>query len=153
MQLKQILLPLTMTTSLLVIGCSASKAPVPKAPSGFTFAQDDDPELKKASQEARDHWSEFVQAFSVHNRDEKFAIKAVLYNEGKSEYKWITVGSIYDDKVVGRLNQDSAVLPNVKAGTTVTVKAPDVMDWAYVDSKGVQHGGFSQKILEKRSGK
>lgn len=136
-------------------GCSNMTAPkAPEAPKGFTFAKDDDPELAKAKAEAQSRWKEFAEAFAVRRKDEKFAINSCLYdNDNKrSEYKWIAVDRIYETQVVGHLEHDSAILPNIKAGMAVTVNLPDIADWAWVDSSGTQHGGFSLPILKKRAG-
>ena len=76
-----------------------------------------------------------------------------LVDDKKSEFKWIEVDKVYDDKVVGHLEKDSVYLPNVKAGMAVTVPVADIEDWAFVDAQGKQHGGASQAILQKRAQK
>jgi len=60
---------------------------------------------------------------------------------------------VYDNEIVGHLEKDSVYLPGIKAGMAVTVKLPDIEDWAFVDGKGEQHGGLSQAILKQRAGK
>lgn len=122
----------------------------PAAPDGFVKGKTVDPELAKVKADAQANFKEFVEAFAVKQKGEKFAINSCLVDGTKSEYKWIEVDKIYDNKVVGHLEKDSVYLPNVKAGMAVTVQVPDIEDWAYVDAKGTQHGGASQAILSKR---
>jgi uncharacterized protein YegJ (DUF2314 family) len=134
--------------------CSTKPADTsPAAPDGFVKGKTIDPELAKVKADAQANWKEFVEAFNVKQKGEKFAINSCLVDGAKSEYKWIEVDKIYasENKVVGHLEKDSIYLPNVKAGMAVTVLVPDIEDWAYVDAKGTQHGGASQAILSKRS--
>lgn len=140
--------------SSLLCGCNNNPlSSTPEPPKGFAYAKENDPELVKAKAEAQSRWKEFAEAFNVRKKDEKFAINACLYDNKLSEYKWIAVDRIYENKVVGHLEHDSAILPNIKAGMAVTVNIPDIEDWAWVDSNNTQHGGFSIEILKKRAGK
>ncbi len=133
--------------------CSPAQPPAPKAPEGFVAGKKEDPELAKVKADAQANWKEFVEAFNVKQKGEKFAINSCLYDDKKSEFKWIEVDKVYDDKVVGHLEKDSVYLPNVKAGMAVTVPVADIEDWAFVDAQGKQHGGASQAILQKRAQK
>ncbi len=133
--------------------CTPPQAEAPKAPAGFVNGKKDDPELAAVKADAQAKWKEFVEAFNVKQKGEKFAVNSCLYDSGKSEFKWIEVDRVYDNEIVGHLEKDSVYLPGIKAGMAVTVKVPDIEDWAFVDTKGVQHGGASQAILQKRAGK
>lgn len=144
---------LMMVAMVSLSACSAPQAEVPKAPEGFVNGKTVDPELAKVKADAQAKWKEFVEAFNVKQKGEKFAVNSCLYDSGKSEFKWIEVDRVYDNEIVGHLEKDSVYLPGIKAGMAVTVKVPDIEDWAFVDSKGVQHGGASQAILQKRAGK
>jgi uncharacterized protein YegJ (DUF2314 family) len=124
--------------------CSPAQPPAAKAPEGFVAGKKEDPELAKVKADAQANWKEFVEAFNVKQKGEKFAINSCLYDDKKSEFKWIEVDKVYDDKVVGHLEKDSVYLPNVKAGMAVTVPVADIEDWAFVDAKGNQHGGASR---------
>lgn len=150
------------TTSLIAVlslatvslsACTPAQPPAPKAPEGFVNGKKVDPELAKVKADAQANWKEFVEAFNVKQKGEKFAINSCLYDDKKSEFKWIEVDKVYDDRVVGHLEKDSVYLPNVKAGMAVTVPVADIEDWAFVDAKGNQHGGASQAILQKRAEK
>ncbi|MBX9672618.1 MAG: DUF2314 domain-containing protein [Candidatus Obscuribacterales bacterium] len=125
----------------------------PPAPSGYSFQKNDDPEMSKAVQQAKDSLPEFEAAFRARKPDEKFAVKAIMHGNNGSEYKWINVTTLQENKMVGRLEKDSVVMPSVKAGMTVSVAKNDIEDWAYIDSKHDQHGGFTQAVLQKREGK
>lgn len=134
--------------------CSNSpSATTPKAPEGFVNGKTVDPELAKVKVDAQANWKQFVEAFNVRKKGEKFAVNSCLYDDHKSEFKWIEVDRVYDNEIVGHLEKDSVYLPGIKAGMAVTVKLPDIEDWAYVDGQGVQHGGLSQTILKNRAGK
>ena len=109
--------------------------------------------MVKAVQQAKDSLPEFEAAFKARKPGEKFAVKALMYGDKGSEYKWINVTTLQEAKMVGRLEKDSVVMPNVKAGMTVNVAKNDIEDWAYIDAKHEQHGGFTQAVLQKREGK
>ena len=134
-------------------GGSLVPTQTPPAPFGYSFQKNDDPEMSKAVQQAKDSLPEFEAAFRARKPDEKFAVKAIMHGNNGSEYKWINVTTLQENKMVGRLEKDSVVMPSVKAGMTVSVAKNDIEDWAYIDSKHDQHGGFTQAVLQKREGK
>ncbi len=74
--------------------CSPAQPPAAKAPEGFVAGKKEDPELAKVKADAQANWKEFVEAFNVKQKGEKFAIKSCLYDDKKSEFKGIEVDKV-----------------------------------------------------------
>lgn len=112
---------------------------------------DDDPEMQRAVVEAQSRLPEFVRRFE--DRDgEHFSVKAPITSANNTEFIWIDVTAIRDNRIVGELGNDPANLPGYKLGQRVSVELDDIVDWMVVTDREKQEfvGGFSVAVLTKR---
>ncbi len=113
-------------------------------------ASNDDPELAKASAEAKKRWSEFAKA---HARPPKgaegfaaqFAFDAA---EGRKETLWIEVLKIDANEVQGKVANEPQHV-SLKLGESVKVPLSRMTDWLYYQD-GERIGGFTVDVLLKR---
>lgn len=113
-------------------------------------ASNDDPELSKASAEAKKRWSEFAKA---HNKPPKgaegfaaqFAFDAA---EGRKETLWIEVLKIDANEVQGKVANEPQHV-SLKLGESVKVPLSRMTDWLYYQD-GERIGGFTVDVLLKR---
>jgi uncharacterized protein YegJ (DUF2314 family) len=134
-------------TTLVLTACSSA----PKddmGDSNLVFRKENDPELAKATQEARSHWSIFTTAFAARDKTGKdfFTVKAPISDNGETEYFWIDVDAVNANTVLGRYDSDGDTITTVHKGDKVTVKAVDVVDWE-VSSGDRLKGDYSCLVL------
>lgn len=121
------------------------------APNGdaqVVAVSDQDPRLKKAENEAKQHWSEFMQAFK-NKEGAKFAVKGRIAEGDEAEYMWLSVTDIDENEVHGMLDNEPARLSKLKMGEDLHIKVSEVDDWMYVGRDQQPRGGFTIKALEK----
>lgn len=111
---------------------------------------DGDPELSKATAEAKKRWSEFAKAFESRNKGtEGFAAQFVFdAAEGQRESLWIEVVKIDADRVLGKVANEPQHVA-LKLGESVTVPLNKLKDWLYYRD-GERVGGFTVEVLLKR---
>jgi uncharacterized protein YegJ (DUF2314 family) len=106
---------------------------------------EDDPRMLAAVDEAIRHWPEFAAAFGRHE-GEAHAVKAPLTRGDRTEFIWIDVDRIENDRVQGRLGNEPMDLGGLRIGSAVEVPVSDVRDWVYVVD-GQPRGMFGTKVL------
>lgn len=106
---------------------------------------DDDPRMAAAVEEARRQWPDFVQAFGE-RRGSAHTVKVPITAGDNTEYIWVEVERIEDDRIHGRLGNDPVDLGDLRLGTAVDVPVSDVRDWMYLVD-GEPKGGFGLKVL------
>jgi uncharacterized protein YegJ (DUF2314 family) len=146
-------LALTLSLGACSKAASPDKAPAmikPAAPPGFTTADDSDPELIAAKEQALKGLGEFTAAFAKRDPEQKFAIKAPFREGLKEEHKWVVVDAVRKDEIDGHTERPFQTIKHLKVGQIITVNDYNIEDWAYTDKKGQQHGGFSVAVLRKR---
>ena len=104
--------------------------------------------LRRATQEARERWPEFVAAFQVRRAGEGFAVKKAFRNEGKVEHMWIDVTAIEGETIRGRLANEPKHIPFLKIKDPTTAQLDEVEDWLYMRGKE-QVGGFQARALKR----
>ncbi|MDF1815202.1 MAG: DUF2314 domain-containing protein [Verrucomicrobiales bacterium] len=112
---------------------------------------DNDPRMAAAEKTARDRWPEFVEAFAVKDLEdaEKFIVKAEFTEGTRSEFMWVTVTAIQENRVKGILTNDPHELVNVFRGAEVDFSLKRLNDWIYPGKDGTPVGGFTLDILSE----
>jgi uncharacterized protein YegJ (DUF2314 family) len=110
-------------------------------------AQDDDPRLVAAVEEARRRWPEFVAALAQPQPEQTFAVKAPIREGDKVEFTWLPDVRLEGDTVHGALGNDPVELKQVRQGDALRVPRGEVVDWVVVGPQGAQ-GGFTIHALK-----
>ncbi|MBC8064979.1 MAG: DUF2314 domain-containing protein [Chlorobia bacterium] len=110
---------------------------------------DDDPEMNKAIQKARDTLNSFIAELKKQGNRE-FAVKAGLSTpEGGIEHIWID-DPVYDgNQFKGKLGNEPLRLKDVKLGDPIVVEREKVSDWIIMDGEKMT-GGYTAKVLMER---
>jgi uncharacterized protein YegJ (DUF2314 family) len=108
---------------------------------------EEDPRMAEASNQARTRWNEFVEAFNSGNA-QHCAVKAPVTVGSRTEFIWITVDSIKDGLISGRLGNEPIDLGDLKLDSKVTVDTAVVADWVFFQDEQPT-GLFSLKALSE----
>lgn len=114
--------------------------------------REDDPEMKAAAAEARRRWPEFVTAFESREPDDIFSVKARVSDGTNSEFIWISVTALENDRIIGQLGNEPVALGGMKEGDLVRTTAGELNDWMYLRSDKKPVGGFTVHVLTRRMG-
>ena len=106
----------------------------------------DDPRMKRAVEEAKERWPEFIAAYEAGNGD-NFSIKAPVSDGRNTEFIWIEVKEIDGENIAGDLANDPVDLQFMKLGSRVRTTLSELNDWAYIKD-GDLIGGFTVKVLQ-----
>ena len=132
-------------------------------PAGLADAGDtitisrDDPKLKAAEAEAKEHWPEFLHAFKERSPGQYFAVKGRILEGDKGEYLWLQVTDV-DDKVVhGKVDNDPTMLKKVVRGADLHIPIAEVDDWLYNNApakgesaaKVESKGGYTLRVFDQ----
>lgn len=97
---------------------------------------------------ARKRFPEFEQQFKENGKKETFSVKAPFEENGAIDHMWIKVTGIDGKKIEGTIQGVSSNLPNLKAGSNVSVEADQIEDWLYTrDGEGI--GNFGLGLVER----
>jgi uncharacterized protein YegJ (DUF2314 family) len=118
---------------------------------GIINIENDDPEMKAATEKARKQWPDFVKAFA-NKTGENHSVKFKFSQKDSHEYMWVSVDKIEGDTVIGKLANVPNFLTNVKEGAIVKRPSTEIEDWLYVEDKKLV-GGFSIEVLQNRQKK
>lgn len=103
------------------------------------------PEMKRAVEEARRRFPEFVDAFKRKDGQD-FTIKAPVTRGDRTEYIWINVLGFEPEFIHGTLGNEPVDLGGLKLGDRVEVPIGDLNDWVYMkNDKPV--GLFTRKAM------
>jgi uncharacterized protein YegJ (DUF2314 family) len=108
---------------------------------------EEDPRMVDASNQARTRWNEFVEAFTSGNA-QHCAVKAPVTVGSRTEFIWITVESIQESLITGRLGNEPIDLGDLKLDSRVTVDTAVVADWVFFRDEQPT-GLFSLKALSE----
>jgi len=110
---------------------------------------DNDPRMAAAVAEAVRRWPEFVDAFRGRDGDQsdRYIVKAEFREGKKTEYMWVSVSEIDDDRIDGVLMNDPHELMDVHRGASVSFPIDRLNDWIYPDGDGSHVGGFTLDVL------
>jgi uncharacterized protein YegJ (DUF2314 family) len=107
--------------------------------------EDDDPRLQAAVAEARRRWPEFVEAFERRAPEQVFSVKAPFTEGDHTEWMWVVVSSVDDEKIEGTLGNDPVNVRDLHENDRVSVHVTEVGDWVYQRGEDLV-GGFSLQI-------
>ena len=148
------MITLFLLCGLMISGCSDDP------PRGVTSIAANDPELEKATVEARESVDVFLKHLQNSRDNERsFAVKVeflskgswkdtVLYG-GKSDIMWVSDLSFDGESLEGKLENDPKHIEGLKMGDTVKVKPKEVVDWMFTENDCLV-GGYTEKVLRKR---
>lgn len=116
----------------------------------MVMAKESDPELRKAGEEARAHFDEFVAAFNEHKPGVRFSVKGPFATDsGTTEWMWVDVKSLDVTTVHGLLDNDPDDVKSLKAGDRVDVDRTKMSDWIVSDGSTMK-GGYQVAVLKSR---
>jgi uncharacterized protein YegJ (DUF2314 family) len=107
----------------------------------------DNPAMLEAVAEARDRWSEFVEALPRDCDDERYLAKVEFCDQEISEFMWVQVTAADDQTLHGLLVNEPHQIENVHCGQKVSVPVEQLNDWIYPDNNGKMVGGFTLAII------
>jgi uncharacterized protein YegJ (DUF2314 family) len=117
---------------------------------GVIPVEGEDPRMKKAVDEARRRWPEFVKAFAAAGgKGRPFLAKARFEEGDEVEFMWVEVSAADENGFKGTLANEPVDLKQLKAGQAVAVDVAALNDWMYADAKGALRGGFTIKVIEQ----
>ncbi|MFK8113105.1 MAG: DUF2314 domain-containing protein, partial [Rubripirellula sp.] len=101
--------------------------------------QDDDPEMVKAVNTAKNRWPEFVTEYQKSRGEEdhearSFTVKAKITRGDSIEFIWVNVIGLEPKYVHGNLANDPVDLGDLKLGSQVEFPIEDVCDWCYLEN-------------------
>ncbi|MDP3510403.1 MAG: DUF2314 domain-containing protein [Candidatus Melainabacteria bacterium] len=137
----------------LLCGCTrlAEIINVLSAPETTTiYRPKNDPELAKATDEARKSFKVFKAAVMANKKalPGTFLIKFPVSENGVTEFFWLRVTRISGNKISGTFDSDGIDFPRIKEGQTTTVMAEQINDWQ-IDDGSTAKGGFSIMVVTK----
>ena len=97
---------------------------------------------------AKKRFPEFEQQFKASGKAETFSVKAPFEENGAIDHMWIKVSGIDGKKINGTIQGLSPKLPNLKAGSDVTVESDQIEDWLYTRN-GEEVGNFGIGMVER----
>ena len=110
---------------------------------------DDDPEMLAAVAEARKRWPEFLAAWKKRGAREAFHVKFAADDGEHVEHLWLTVESLDDERVSGRIGNAPVALKGFELNSEHALPVGEVEDWIHANAEGMS-GGFSVAVLQKR---
>ncbi|HMS56245.1 MAG TPA: DUF2314 domain-containing protein [Fimbriimonadaceae bacterium] len=132
-----------------VVGCA--QAPSKPADPNYVQTETDDRELNQAMATARKTLDEGLSYLG--KADAELLIKVGLPVPGGSkEHIWVdSIEKGAGGSLRGKLANDPVDLKNLKYGDPVNFVRSDVSDWMVTQSDGSTIGGYTIKVLQKRS--
>lgn len=120
------------------------------ANSDIVSIADDNPGLKAAHAEAKKGWPGFVKAFRE-KAGSAFAVKGRITEGDETEYIWLTVEAIDEEKVHGQLDSEPDTITNLKTGQDLHIKIDDVDDYIYLTAEKKPVGGFTILVFDNQA--
>lgn len=145
-----LLIVISILTSVLLVSCNG-KSNQSDSEDKVTYVSEEDVDMNKAMQKAKDNFSKFENAF-LNNNDSVyygFTVKLCFtHKDGSIEHMWL-------DDLVHNENGFSGILFNYPVGETdlkygdmIEVDPTVVSDWMYTDgTTGKTYGGYTVKVL------
>lgn len=111
-----------------------------------------DPELAKASAEARKTFNIFKESFEKNKsyKSATFSVKFPVTEKDVTEFFWLQVSGIEGNKIAGTHDCDGVDILSVHPGVPATIMADKINDWLLYDGTASK-GGFSILAICKRS--
>ncbi len=113
-----------------------------------------DKAVERAIAQAQDRLPECLQAFARRGQACEALVKArfAVNIDGRSgnEYTWMTLKSVKGTSLTGLVLNEPLDPANPAKGSTATVPLDTIVDWAFTDEQGQQHGFFVEKFLRAK---
>jgi hypothetical protein len=83
-------------------------------------------------------------------RGHSFAVTTRISDpEGRTEQIFVTVDSIANGKIDGRIASEIALVRSYQAGQRYALSEADVLDWTILDPRGNEEGNFVGKLVDE----
>jgi uncharacterized protein YegJ (DUF2314 family) len=103
------------------------------------WASRDDPDMNAAMDAARATLPEFLTLVRGPRRDIKaFAIKVRITDGTHVEYFWVTPFAEASGRFSGTIDNEPDTVKTVKSGDQITFTRDDIVDWTYLDGRGMR---------------
>jgi uncharacterized protein YegJ (DUF2314 family) len=111
---------------------------------------DQDPEMNKAIQTARDSVDTFIAALKAPAPGRgNFTVKKPFKDGEMVEHIWLSNASFDGTQFSGQVDNEPVDVKNVKLGQTATAAKKEISDWFYVEN-GKLVGGYTIRVLYSR---
>ena len=117
------------------------------------YAEENDPELEQARQDALANLDDFLSLFEKYKTDttKQFSIKTDFVENGEHEHMWVSVVESDSSHFRGYLGNDPQIVSNVSYGDWISVEHKDIEDWIiYHTLNDSMQGGYSVKVFQSR---
>ena len=114
--------------------------PAPKLePDEMFWASKNDPDMNAAMDAARATLPEFLALARAPRRDTRvFAIKVRITDGLHVEYFWLSPFAEQNGLFSGTVDNEPDTVKTVKLGEQITFTHNDIVDWTYVDGRGMR---------------
>lgn len=131
-----------------VLGCGRGDALSPTA-DRVIHVDDDDAEMNKAIEMARETFSKFEQNWK-RPANENVSVKfAVPTDDGEVEHIWFSPISITEDEITGACANLPERVTGLGLGEMRTLDRSTISDWMIING-GRCYGGYTIRVLAKR---
>jgi uncharacterized protein YegJ (DUF2314 family) len=137
-------------TTLAITSCSEQTS---RSTAPIVYAEEKDPELEKAKQEALETLDYFIKSFQKNSNDTifEYSVKMDFIDNVDHEHMWIMVKKFENGVFSGYLGNEPQIVKNVKVGQYIIIDKELIEDWLIMDTKtGNWEGGYSIKVLLNR---
>ena len=147
MQIKTLLL----FFSICILSCNSSKKTERENEPTIYNVEEDDVEMNKAIEKAKQTLDSFDYAFKNNTRVFTFfGLKKKFEENGNVEHIWIgNIQGIKNGKYIGVIDNLPEKIMSVKLGDTVQIDRKEISDWMYI-KKSELHGGYTIRLLRDR---
>jgi uncharacterized protein YegJ (DUF2314 family) len=116
----------------------------------YVKVPDNDPEMDKAVQTARDSVDTFIAALKAPTPGQSgFSVKKPFEEGGKFEHIWLSNASFDGTQFSGHVDNVPVDMKNVKLGEPATAAKSEISDWFYIEN-GKLVGGYTIRVLYHR---
>ncbi|MFH6945016.1 YegJ family protein [Flavobacterium sp. FlaQc-50] len=147
LQIKILLLFL----SFYIISCHSQKKIERENQSTIYKVTEDDIEMNKAIEKAKQTLDSFDYAFKNNNRIFTFfGLKKRFEENGKIEHIWIgNIQKFEKGKYIGVIDNFPEIIKGIKLLDTVEIEKKDISDWMYIQNSELR-GGYTLRLLRDR---
>lgn len=142
------------TLILLLVGAGCGKPasePEPTANPEVTDVSENDAEMNRAMQQARDTIADFVERLKAPpSPDTIVRLEAQFEGGGNTEYIWLRDVAAADGSFSGTIADAPVDVQDVHEGDHVTVPLDRVTDWMVIEGKRLVAGGYTIRVLRER---
>lgn len=147
LQIKTLLLFFTIC----ILSCNSNKKTERENEPTIYNVEEDDVEMNKAIEKAKQTLDSFDYAFKNNTRVFTFfGLKKKFEENGNVEHIWIgNIQRIENGKYIGVIDNLPEKILSVKLGDTVQIERKEISDWMYI-KKSELYGGYTIRLLRDR---